>query len=100
MNLALLSPGVVSEARSGMASAAEGSDLGDLFEYKLKDRVTIHKNESSLVPIVQAHVQTEKVSLWNPSLGSARPLRALWLTNSSTLTLDGGSFSVLEDEAF
>jgi hypothetical protein len=100
MNLALLSPGDVSEARSGMAPAAEGSDLGDLFEYKLKDRVTIHKNESSLVPIVQAHVQTEKVSLWNPSLGSARPLRALWLTNSSPLTLDGGSFTVLEEEAF
>ncbi|MGA8145850.1 MAG: carboxypeptidase regulatory-like domain-containing protein [Candidatus Acidiferrales bacterium] len=90
----------VSAARSSMLSAAQGSDLGDLFEYKLKDRVTIHKNESSLVPIVQAHVQTEKVSLWNPSLGSARPLRALWLTNSSSLTLDGGSFSVLEDEAF
>jgi hypothetical protein len=93
-------PAAVSEARGNMLSAAQGSDLGDLFEYKLKDRVTIHKNESSLVPIVQAHVQTEKVSLWNPSLGSARPLRALWLTNSSTLTLDGGSFSVLEDEAF
>src|SRR4029077_12521735 len=100
MNLATLAPGAVSEARSSMLSAAQGSDLGDLFEYKLKDRVTIHKNESSLVPIVQAYVQTEKVSLWNPSLGSARPLRALWLTNSSTLTLDGGSFSVLEDEAF
>jgi hypothetical protein len=83
-----------------MLSAAQGSDLGDLFEYKLKDRVTTHKNESSLVPIVQAHVQTEKVSLWNPALGSARPLRALWLTNSSPLTLDGGSFTVLEDEAF
>src|ERR1700722_4715280 len=95
-----LQPAAVSEARSNMLSAAQGLDLGDLFEYKLKDRVTIHKNESSLVPIVQAHVQTEKVSLWNPSLGSARPLRALWLTNSSPLTLDGGSFSVLEDEAF
>jgi hypothetical protein len=90
----------ISEARREMSSAAQGSDLGDLFEYKLKDRVTIHKNESALVPIVQAHVQTEKVSLWNPSLGSSRPLRALWLTNSSALTLDGGSFSVLEDEAF
>jgi hypothetical protein len=100
MSLATLAPGAVSEARSSMLSAAQGLDLGDLFEYKLKDRVTIHKNESSLVPIVQAHVQTEKVSLWNPSLGSARPLRALWLTNSSPLTLDGGSFSVLEDEAF
>jgi hypothetical protein len=83
-----------------MSSAAQGSDLGDLFEYKLKDRLTIHKNESALVPIVQVHVATEKVSLWNASLHSPRPLRALWLTNSSPLTLDGGSFSVLEEEAF
>jgi hypothetical protein len=62
--------------------------------------VTIQKNESALVPIVQVHVATEKVSLWNASLNSPRPLLALWLTNSSPLTLDGGSFSVLENEAF
>jgi hypothetical protein len=90
----------LNEVRGAMNAAAHGSDLGDLFEYKLKDRVTIHKNESSLVPIVQAHVQAEKISLWNLSLGSPRPLRALWLTNSSPLTLDGGSFSILESEAF
>ena len=96
----VIGSGAISDARRSTVSGAQGLDLGDLFEYKLKDRVTIHKNESSLVPIVQAHVQTEKVSLWNPSLGSTRPLRALWLTNSSPLTLDGGSFSVLEDEAF
>lgn len=90
----------IGEARRAMTAAAEGSDLGDLFEYKLKDRLTIHKNESALVPIVQVHVATEKVSLWNASLNSPRPLRALWLTNSSPLTLDGGSFSVLENEAF
>ena len=95
-----LSNGAISAARQQMISAAEGSDIGDLFEYKLKDRVTIHKNESALVPIVQTHVNAEKVSLWNASLGSARPLRALWLTNSSNDTLDGGSFSVLEDETF
>ncbi len=90
----------LNEVRGAMVAAAHGTDLGDLFEYKLKDRVTIHKNESSLVPIVQAHVQAEKISLWNLSLGSPRPLRALWLTNSSPLTLDGGSFSILESEAF
>jgi len=87
-------------ARAGAETVAQGADLGDLFEYKLKDRVTIRKNESALVPIVQAHVGAEKVSLWNAGLGSARPLRALWLTNSSALTLDGGSFSILENEAF
>jgi hypothetical protein len=90
----------IAAARQQMSSAANGNDLGDLFEYKLKDRVTIHKNESALVPIVQAHIDAEKVSLWNASFGSARPLRALWMTNSSASTLDGGSFSVLEDETF
>jgi hypothetical protein len=90
----------IAKARSSMSAAAEGSDLGDLFEYQLKDRVTIHKNESALVPILQVPITVEKVSLWNSSLNSPRPLRALWLTNSSALTLDGGSFSVLEKEAF
>lgn len=100
--IAALAPGVttISDARRQLEAAAQGSELGDLFEYKLKDRVTIHKNESALVPIIQTHVNAEKVSVWNSSYGSPRPLRALWLTNSSALTLDGGSFSVLESEAF
>ena len=88
------------EARQQLEAAALGRDLGDLFEYHVKGPVTIHKNQSALVPIIQTNVEAEKVSLWNPSLESARPLRALWLTNSSPLTLDGGSFSVLEDETF
>ena len=81
-------------------NAAEGNQLGDLFEYRLKDRVTIRKNESALVPIVQAEIAAEKVSLWNAGLGTPRPLRALWLTNTSPLVLDGGSFNVIEDSAF
>jgi hypothetical protein len=87
-------------ALSSVAAAAKGRQLGDLFEYKLKDRVTILKNESALVPIVQTHVKAEKVSIWNASSGTPAPLRALWLTNSSALTLDGGSFSIIEDDAF
>jgi hypothetical protein len=93
-------PEAIAEARRLQNAAALGTDLGDLFEYKLKDRVTIRKNESALVPIVQAHVAAEKVSVWNASLGTPRPLRALWLTNSSPLTLDNGSFTVLENETY
>src|SRR6266849_1031921 len=81
-------------------SNAEGQELGDLFEYKLKDRVTIRKNQSAMVPILQSEINAEKVSLWNASLNSSRPLRGVWLTNSSSETLDGGNFSVLEDNIF
>ena len=79
-------------------TTAQTRDLGDLFEYKLQDRVTIRKNQSALVPILQARIDAEKVSVWNPSQSAV--LRALWLDNTSELTLDGGSFNVLEGDAF
>jgi hypothetical protein len=90
----------VNEARAQMQSAASAQELGDLFEYKLKEPITIPKNRSALVPIVQSSIAAEKVSVWNERAGLPRPQRALWLTNSSGLTLDGGSFSVLEEETF
>jgi hypothetical protein len=66
----------------------------------LKEPITIPKNRSALVPIVQSTIHAEKVSVWNDQAGLPRPQRALWITNSSGLTLDGGSFSVLEEETF
>jgi hypothetical protein len=79
-------------------TVAQTQELGDLFEYKLKDLVTIRKNQSAMVPILQTRIDAEKVSVWNPSQPSV--LRALWINNSSDLTLDGGSFNVLETDAF
>lgn len=90
----------VEEAREESEPVAEGNALGDLFEYKLKERVTIRKNQSALVPILQTDVAAEKVSLWSELLGVARPLRALWLSNATALTLDGGSFNVLDSNTF
>jgi hypothetical protein len=95
-----LAPGLVENSIGGMDTAASGQGLGDLFEYKLKDRVTLKKNQSALVPIVQTDLDAEKISLWSGTSGSGRPLRGLWLKNTSALTLDGGSFSVLENEVF
>ena len=83
-----------------MAAAASGSEMGDLFEYRLKDPVTLRKNQSALVPIVNAPIEMEKVSLWNRNSGSGRPWRAVWITNTTGLTLDGGSMTVVDGDAF
>jgi archaellum component FlaC len=88
----------VAESLEAATTTAQTRDLGDLFEYKLPDRVTIRKNQSALVPILQVRIDAEKVSVWNPSESSV--LRALWVDNTSGLTLDGGSFNVLESDAF
>ena len=88
------------DARARSEAAARAQELGDLFEYKLKEPITIRKSQSALVPILQANVTAEKVSIWNDQAGLPKPQRALWLDNSSGSTLDGGSFSVLESETF
>ncbi len=76
---------------------AEGKSAGDFFEYKIKQKITIGKNQSALVPILQAHIDAEKVTLWN---AESAPLRALWIKNTSGQVLDAGSFNVLEAETF
>lgn len=76
---------------------AEGKSAGDFFEYKINQKITIGKNQSALVPILQAHIEAEKVTLWNPE---SAPLRALWIRNTSGQVLEVGSFNVLEAETF
>ena len=53
-----------------------------------------------MVPILQSEIRAEKVSVWTLGHSSAHPLRGVWLTNTSGETLDGGNFSVIEDEIF
>jgi hypothetical protein len=77
---------------------AESTDLGDYFEYNIKQKISIGKNQSALVPILQSRIDAEKVSLWNEESKEIR--RALWITNSSGLTLDSGTFNILDSDTF
>jgi hypothetical protein len=77
---------------------ATGRQLAELFEYDIKNPVTIGRNQSALVPILQAKMDAEKVTLWNA--GESVPLRALWLTNNSGMALDAGTFDVMDGATF
>jgi hypothetical protein len=94
---------VITAALRGASAAAEGSALGELFQYSLKEKITVLKNQSALVPIVQSPMDAEKVTLVTANENGdvdGTPLRALWVTNSSGLTLDGGTFNILEQDSF
>jgi hypothetical protein len=94
---------IVTSALRGASAAAEGSALGELFQYSLKEKITVLKNQSALVPIVQSPIDAEKVTLVTANEDGevdGTPLRALWMTNSSGLTLDGGTFNILEQDSF
>ncbi len=93
-------PGAVYQvaAAASVVPNATTAAFDDYFAYNLSDPITIRKNESALVPILQTKVDAERVTLWSPQ--QPVPLRALWITNTSALTLDRGSFSIVEDGNF
>ena len=80
------------------SDTAQAQDLGDYFEYNLKQSITIGKNQSALVPILQARIDAEKVTLWSGN--GQPPLRALWIKNASGQTLDSGTFNIIDSGTF
>jgi len=81
------------------AQVAQAQDLGDYFEYNIKQAITIGKNQSALVPILQSRIEAEKVTLWTAN-GNQLPLRALWVKNASGLMLDSGTFNIIDSGTF
>ncbi len=105
-NAADVGPGSGGNVGGGVYSASNAYQEGDVttnafddfFEYALTAPVTIHKNESAMVPILQQDLPAEHVTLWSEK--EPTPLRAVWLENKSKLTLDSGSFSIFESGEF
>jgi hypothetical protein len=88
-------------AQTSTAPNTSTAGFDDFFAYNLSEPVTIRQNESALVPIIQTKVDADRVTLVSSDgYSTAQPLRALWITNSSRLTLDRGSFSIIEDGNF
>ena len=80
--------------------AAQTQAVAEQFEYKLRQPATIRKNESGLLPIIHAEVEGDKVSVYSESSGERHPRLAVWLKNTSGMTLDAGSFTVIDTNAF
>jgi hypothetical protein len=92
-----LRPGVTRPTDAFAEGDVATNAFDDFFEYTLAQPVTIRKNESAMVPILQQELPAEHVTLWHEG---ATPLRAVWLENASKLTLDSGSFSIFESGEF
>ena len=93
----------VEAASAEISPEAEAGQIGDYFEYNLKQKITINKNQSALVPILQSRIEAEKVTLWSSKEDDDNehvPLRAVWIKNSSGQMLDSGTFNILEGGAF
>ncbi|MBI3844735.1 MAG: hypothetical protein HY292_08875 [Planctomycetes bacterium] len=76
------------------------SEVGDLFEYKIDHPITIQRNRSAMIPIVNSTFEGERVSIYNPAMRKDNPLAALKMKNSTGLTLEGGPLTILEGATY
>lgn len=111
-NLSLLSPGALAAAPAGatlsdaitrdesVATAADGAEVGDLFEYHISHPVTVLRDRSALIPIVQTRMEGARVSIYNEAARRDRPLSGMLLKNTSGLTLEDGALTVIDGNAY
>lgn len=86
--------------QSGVEAAAEGGEIGDLFEYRIEQPVTVRRDRSALIPILQTRMEGSRVSVFRQSEGRQRPMSGLMLKNTSPLTLEGGALTVIDGDAY
>jgi hypothetical protein len=94
-----LSDAIVSED-SGIRSAATGNEIGDLFEYRIAEPVSVRRDRSALIPILQTRMQGQRVSIYRESERADRPMSGLLLKNTSQLTLEAGSLTVVDGDSY
>jgi hypothetical protein len=75
-------------------------DVGDLFEYRIERPVTVRRNQSALVPILQCAMGGARVLLWNRATRERNPMACIELTNTSGLTLEGGPLTVTDGDLY
>ena len=90
----------VAGGRSGVEAAAEGAEVGDLFEYQIARPVTVRRDRSALIPIVQTRMDGARVSVFNEASRRNRPMSGLLLKNTSRLTLEDGALTVIDGNAY
>jgi hypothetical protein len=88
------------DLRQGVQSAASAQQLGDSFEYVLDEPVSLPRQKSALLPIVNKEVEGQRVSIYNQGTHPKFPLLGLRFKNTSGLHLMQGPITVFEGASY
>ena len=81
-------------------SQASGQEVGEVFQFALDNPVTIERQRSAMIPILNAAVGGRRVSIYNASDSSKNPMRGVEIINTSDLQLLPGPIAVFDGAAY
>ncbi len=79
---------------------AVGQERGALFDYRIEQPVSIARQRSALVPVINRSVEMEPVSLYNAENQRFHPFFGVRLKNTTGLTLMDGPLTIYLDGAY
>ena len=86
--------------KEGITSVATAEELGDYYQYVIDQKVTLPRQKSAMLPILNQYLDGSKVSIFNEAVHSKYPLLGLRLKNTSGQPLTQGPITVFEDGAY
>lgn len=85
---------------AGVASVATAAEAGELFEYAIRTPVSIRRQHSAMLPIVNQKISGEKVSIFNPATHPKYPLNGLQIKNTTDLHLMQGPITLFDGNVY
>ncbi len=81
-------------------SLAETGQVGELFQYVIQTPVSLARQTSAMLSIVNEPVEVEKISIYNSTVHAKHPLNGLRLKNSTTTYLMQGPLTIYDSGAY
>ena len=85
------------DPKEGVGALASAQDVGDRFKYVVDDRVSLARQKSGLLPIINQDVEAGKVSVFNEAIHAKFPVLSLRLKNTAAHPLTQGPVTVYEE---
>lgn len=86
------------ESMGEAAAAADPEAAGEVFQYTLRDAISIQRRRSAMLPIISSKILAERVSILSP--GMSHPMRGARLRVPENIQLIPGAIAVYDEVAF
>jgi len=85
---------------AGVSTMAAAAKLGDFFQYVISRPVTLERQKSALLPIINKEVEGTRVSIYNENTQAKFALLGLRLKNNTGLHLMQGPTTIFEGSSY
>jgi hypothetical protein len=88
------------DLREGVQAMVSSGEVGELFQYAIDTPVSLERQQSAMLPIVNAEIEGERISIYNQAVHAKHPLVGLKLTNTTPLHLMQGPITVFDEQVY